>query len=118
MSEADAEFNRDFSPCYGEAVPVAPGVERITVNNPSPFTFYGTNSYIVGDRSVCVIDPGPENENHFHALCRAGQAQLPLLGRVPAPRGRDELLDRAFDNVTRLRDAVVNLKARLASRRR
>lgn len=68
---ADAEFDRAFSPCYGEAVPVAPKVQRITVNNPSPFTFHGTNSYIVGDRSVCVIDPGPVNEAHFEALMAA-----------------------------------------------
>jgi glyoxylase-like metal-dependent hydrolase (beta-lactamase superfamily II) len=67
----DAEFNREFTPAYGEAVPVAPNVQRITVNNPSPFTFHGTNSYIVGDRSVCVIDPGPENDDHFEALMSA-----------------------------------------------
>ncbi|MCJ8053214.1 MBL fold metallo-hydrolase [Shinella curvata] len=64
-------FDRDFKPAYGEAVPVAPRVQRITVNNPSPFTFHGTNSYIVGDKSVAVIDPGPEDEAHFAALMRA-----------------------------------------------
>jgi glyoxylase-like metal-dependent hydrolase (beta-lactamase superfamily II) len=66
-----ADFNRDFVPAYGEAVTVGANIQRITVNNPSPFTFYGTNSYIVGDRSVCVIDPGPENEDHFQALMTA-----------------------------------------------
>ena len=65
------DFNLEFQPAYGEAVPVADGVERITVNNPSPFTFHGTNSYIVGNRSVAVIDPGPEDEAHFQALLRA-----------------------------------------------
>jgi glyoxylase-like metal-dependent hydrolase (beta-lactamase superfamily II) len=68
---AELEFDRQFVPAYGEAVPVAPGIRRLTVDNPSPFTFYGTNSYIVGDRSVCVIDPGPENEDHFQALMKA-----------------------------------------------
>ena len=68
---SDPEFNRDFEPAYGEAVPVAEGVQRITVNNPSPFTFFGTNSYIVGDRSVAVIDPGPEDEAHYQALLAA-----------------------------------------------
>ena len=67
----DPEFNCDFQPAYGQAVPVAQGVQRITVNNPSPFTFHGTNSYIVGDRSVAVIDPGPEDEAHFRALMAA-----------------------------------------------
>ena len=67
----DPEFSRDFQPAYGQAVPVAQGVQRMTVNNPSPFTFHGTNSYIVGDRSVAVIDPGPEDEAHFQALMAA-----------------------------------------------
>ena len=64
-------FDLEFKPSYGEAVPVAPRVQRITVNNPGPFTFHGTNSYIVGDRSVAVIDPGPEDEAHFRALMQA-----------------------------------------------
>ncbi|MES5097351.1 MBL fold metallo-hydrolase [Agrobacterium sp. BA1120] len=68
---ADPEFNRDFDPAYGIAVPVAEGVQRITVNNPSAFTFHGTNSYIVGDKSVAVIDPGPDDEAHFQALMAA-----------------------------------------------
>ncbi len=65
------DFDLDFKPAHGEAVTVAPNVQRITVNNPGPFTFHGTNSYIVGDRSVAVIDPGPEDDAHFHALMAA-----------------------------------------------
>lgn len=65
---ADPDFNRDFDPAYGIAVPVAQHVQRMTVNNPSAFTFHGTNSYIVGDRSVAIIDPGPEDDAHFNAL--------------------------------------------------
>ncbi|MDH6294250.1 Glyoxylase, beta-lactamase superfamily II [Agrobacterium fabrum] len=68
---ADPAFDLDFKPAYGEAVPVAPLIQRLTVNNPSAFTFHGTNSYIVGDRSVAVIDPGPEDEAHFQALMAA-----------------------------------------------
>lgn len=75
MADADRDddltFERAFEPAYGTPVPVAPGVERLTVNNPSPFTFHGTNSYIVGASSVVVIDPGPEDEAHFQALMRA-----------------------------------------------
>jgi glyoxylase-like metal-dependent hydrolase (beta-lactamase superfamily II) len=66
-----AEFDRAFEPRHGQAVAVAAGVERVTVNNPSPFTFHGTNSYIIGETSVAVLDPGPENEAHFHALMTA-----------------------------------------------
>lgn len=64
-------FDLAFEPAYGRAVPVAPQVERITAENPGPFTFYGTNSYIVGAASVAVIDPGPEDEAHFQALMAA-----------------------------------------------
>ena len=72
MSETQPPlFDLSFEPAYGKAVAVAPGVQRLTVNNPGPFTFFGTNSYIVGDRSVAVIDPGPEDEAHFQALMRA-----------------------------------------------
>ncbi|MGO6683574.1 MBL fold metallo-hydrolase [Rhizobium leguminosarum] len=64
-------FDLAFEPAYGQAVPVVSGVERVTVNNPGPFTFFGTNSYIVGASSVAVIDPGPEDEAHFQALMAA-----------------------------------------------
>ncbi|MCB2406243.1 MBL fold metallo-hydrolase [Rhizobium ruizarguesonis] len=64
-------FDLAFEPAYGQAVPVVAGVERVTVNNPGPFTFFGTNSYIVGSSSVAVIDPGPEDEAHFQALMAA-----------------------------------------------
>ncbi|GLR60564.1 MBL fold metallo-hydrolase [Rhizobium indigoferae] len=64
-------FDLAFEPAYGQAVPVVAGVERVTVNNPGPFTFFGTNSYIVGSSSVAVIDPGPEDEAHFQTLMAA-----------------------------------------------
>lgn len=67
----EVEFARDFVPAHGTAVDIAPGVQRLTAPNAGPFTFHGTNSYIVGGRSVCVIDPGPEDEAHWQALCRA-----------------------------------------------
>jgi len=64
-------FETAFVPAYGEAVPVAPGVLRLTVNNPGPFTFHGTNSYIVGTNTLAVIDPGPDDDRHLEALLRA-----------------------------------------------
>jgi glyoxylase-like metal-dependent hydrolase (beta-lactamase superfamily II) len=64
-------FDSKFAPHYGEAVDIAPLVQRITVNNPSPFTFYGTNSYLVGRDTLALIDPGPLDEAHKAALLKA-----------------------------------------------
>jgi glyoxylase-like metal-dependent hydrolase (beta-lactamase superfamily II) len=65
------EFETAFEPSYGSAVPVAENVLRVTVNNPGPFTFHGTNSYIVGSQTLAVIDPGPEDSAHFETLMTA-----------------------------------------------
>ncbi|MYZ47910.1 MBL fold metallo-hydrolase [Propylenella binzhouense] len=62
------EFSRDFDPAYGRLVEIAPGIRRMTVANPSAFTFAGTNTYVVGEGRVAVIDPGPADPGHLHAL--------------------------------------------------
>jgi glyoxylase-like metal-dependent hydrolase (beta-lactamase superfamily II) len=46
-------------------------VRRVLCNNPSPFTFTGTVSYIVGKGKVAIIDPGPDDEAHAKALLDA-----------------------------------------------
>jgi len=61
-------YRRDFAFEYGRLEPVAPGVRRIVANNPGPFTFKGTGTYVVGDGDVAVIDPGPELAEHVAAL--------------------------------------------------
>jgi glyoxylase-like metal-dependent hydrolase (beta-lactamase superfamily II) len=65
------ELNTVFDPRHGEAVEVAQGVLRVTAPNASPFTFHGTNSYIVGTGSLGIIDPGPADDSHLAALLRA-----------------------------------------------
>lgn len=60
-----------FEPAHGEAVLVAPTVLRITANNPGPFTFHGTNSYVVGRETLAIIDPGPDDTMHLEALVKA-----------------------------------------------
>ncbi|TGQ66912.1 MAG: MBL fold metallo-hydrolase [Mesorhizobium sp.] len=62
------KFDTSFDPGYGQGVAVAPGVQRVTARNPSPFTFHGTNSYIVGHDTLAVIDPGPDDEAHLQTL--------------------------------------------------
>ena len=68
-------FNRDFDPRYGEAVtPVpdrAPDLIRVVAENPGPFTFFGTGTYILGARDAVVIDPGPAMESHLTAILAA-----------------------------------------------
>lgn len=61
-------FQREFNPFYGKSVKVAENLHRITCNNSGPFTYKGTNSYIVGTRTLAVIDPGPDDEGHFGVL--------------------------------------------------
>ncbi|MCC5957681.1 MAG: MBL fold metallo-hydrolase [Natronohydrobacter sp.] len=48
-----------------------PDLRLIRANNPSPLTGEGTNSYLLGDRELCVIDPGPEDATHLNALLQA-----------------------------------------------
>ena len=48
-----------------------PGVRRIMANNPGPFTFKGTISYIVGRGKVAIVDPGPDDPAHIGALLDA-----------------------------------------------
>nr|WP_244665329.1 MBL fold metallo-hydrolase [Afifella marina] len=46
-------------------------VRRVLAPNPSPFTFRGTCTYIVGTGEVAVIDPGPADPTHIEALLTA-----------------------------------------------
>lgn len=46
-------------------------VRRILAPNPSPFTFTGTQTYVVGEGAVAVIDPGPDDARHIEALLGA-----------------------------------------------
>ena len=64
-------FDRNFSAPYGEAVSLSPSIRRVLANNPGPFTFTGTGTYIVGTHDVAVIDPGPSLLAHIDALKHA-----------------------------------------------
>jgi len=61
-------FRTNFDPAHGTVVTLAPGIERLTAPNESPFTFKGTNTYILGEEKVAVIDPGPLIPSHFDLL--------------------------------------------------
>src|SRR3954466_5676060 len=67
----DIPFDKSFDLAPDIVDQVAPGVRRVLANNPSPFTFKGTLSYIVGQDHVAIIDPGPLDEAHIAALLDA-----------------------------------------------
>lgn len=69
---ATPEFRMEFEPSHGDAINVAENVQRITANNGGPFTFHGTNTYIVGNKNVAIIDPGPEGDtDHLASIMAA-----------------------------------------------
>lgn len=76
----DLMFDKSFDAAYGEAVSLLPGLRRVTANNPSPTTFRGTNSYIIGEGEVAILDPGPDDANHVAALLAATKGET--IGRI------------------------------------
>jgi glyoxylase-like metal-dependent hydrolase (beta-lactamase superfamily II) len=56
---------------YGRCDQVSPLIRRVIANNPGPFTFTGTGTYIVGRGEVAVIDPGPDLADHLEAILAA-----------------------------------------------
>lgn len=61
----------DFNPTPGQAEALQPDVRRILAPNPSPMTYRGTNTYLVGTTDLAVIDPGPDMDAHLHAILAA-----------------------------------------------
>lgn len=67
MSE-DIPFDKSLALAPDTADEVVPGVRRVMANNPGPFTFKGTISYIIGKGNVAIVDPGPDDAAHIGAL--------------------------------------------------
>jgi glyoxylase-like metal-dependent hydrolase (beta-lactamase superfamily II) len=51
--------------------PLEPGIGRVLAHNPSAFTYTGTQTWIVGETAVAVIDPGPDSPEHIDAIVAA-----------------------------------------------
>ncbi|MBJ7483362.1 MBL fold metallo-hydrolase [Brevundimonas sp.] len=68
-------FVRDHDIDYGRRYPVSALIQRVVANNPGPFTYTGTGTYIVGrdeaGAGVAVIDPGPFDPAHLEAILDA-----------------------------------------------
>ena len=76
----------------GKLETVAPSLRRLIAPNPSPFTFTGTCSYLVGDDELAIIDPGPQDESHLAALLAAvGGAKLAYIVVTHTHRDHSQL---------------------------
>jgi glyoxylase-like metal-dependent hydrolase (beta-lactamase superfamily II) len=71
QTQQDIPFDKDLKLAPGQVDEVMPGVRRILCDNPSPFTFKGTVSYIIGRGKVAIVDPGPDDAAHSAALLDA-----------------------------------------------
>jgi glyoxylase-like metal-dependent hydrolase (beta-lactamase superfamily II) len=72
MTASELHFDQSLPALYGVAERLSPRIERLLAHNPSPFTFRGTGVYLVGDdKSVAVIDPGPNDPEHIKSLLAA-----------------------------------------------
>jgi glyoxylase-like metal-dependent hydrolase (beta-lactamase superfamily II) len=67
----DITFDKTFDLEPGRAEEIVPGVRRVVADNPGPFTFKGTLTYILGRGKVAIIDPGPDDPNHIKAVLDA-----------------------------------------------
>jgi len=56
---------------YAIVEALEPGVGRLLARNPSPFTYFGTQTYLVGEDELVVIDPGPDLPEHVDAIVTA-----------------------------------------------
>ena len=56
---------------YAKLETLEPGIARLLAHNPSAFTYYGTQSYLLGESELAVIDPGPDLPEHIEALVHA-----------------------------------------------
>ena len=62
------DLKSQFAPLAGEVEQLEPNLRRILAPNPSPMTFWGTNTYLLGSREIAVIDPGPNSAMHLNAI--------------------------------------------------
>jgi len=67
----DIPFDKSFALTPNQVQDVAPGVRAVAADNPGPFTFKGSVSYVVGRDQVAIIDPGPDDPSHVAALLEA-----------------------------------------------
>ena len=69
---AQIPFVKNFDFTYGEADQLSPMITRVIANNPGPFTYTGSGTYLIANGGgAAVIDPGPYDETHTDAILKA-----------------------------------------------
>jgi glyoxylase-like metal-dependent hydrolase (beta-lactamase superfamily II) len=53
---------------YAKLEQLEPGIARVLAHNPSAFTYFGTQTYLIGTDEVALVDPGPDLPEHLDAL--------------------------------------------------
>lgn len=53
---------------YAKIEQLEPKIARVLAHNPSAFTYFGTQTYLVGTAELAIIDPGPDLPEHVDAL--------------------------------------------------
>ncbi len=61
----------EFAPIAGQPLALAADLAVVLAPNPSPMTYLGTNTYLIGRDALAVIDPGPADESHLASLLQA-----------------------------------------------
>lgn len=84
------KFNTTMRFDYGVPDTLAPGIARLVAPNSGPLTFKGTNTYLVGEHSLAVIDPGPASAKHRDAILAAA-ASRPITHIVSTHAHRDHV---------------------------
>lgn len=93
-------FNTTMQFTYGISDAMADNVARLVAPNAGPLTFKGTNTYLVGTRSLAVIDPGPDVEAHREAILAAA-AGRPITHIISTHAHRDHV-----DGIAALKEAT------------
>ncbi|MEM6666591.1 MAG: MBL fold metallo-hydrolase [Pseudomonadota bacterium] len=68
---AAPSFDRSFDGLPGVPQSLTPFVTRLVAGNGGPFTFHGTNTYILGIEELAIVDPGPADGKHLSAILDA-----------------------------------------------
>jgi len=87
-------------PEAGVVETVQDGLRRVLAPNPSPMTHWGTNSFVIGEGRVAIVDPGPDDALHYDALMRATAGETVTHILVTHAHGDHSPLARRLSEVT------------------